>query len=243
MKDFLVDLVEHTPQSLNLNFLKINGTETETLADTVGENREVIVKIKFNGVIPEFCGVFGIPDLSTLNNILSVPVYQENSSISILRKTQDDQDIPVEIQFKTDSGDFNNSFRLMSREVINEKLQDIKFKGVSWNLEFNPSVTAIQKLKFQSMLLSNESNFRAQVVDNNLVFAFGDHSTHSGSFVFESAVTGNLQKNWFWPVKTVATILGLAGDKQMRFSDEGLCEITVNSGLATYQYLVPALIK
>ena len=41
----------------------------------------------------------------------------------------------------------------------------------------------------------------------------------------------------------VISILNLAGDKTMRFSDEGVAEITVNSGLAVYTYKIPAQSK
>jgi hypothetical protein len=38
-------------------------------------------------------------------------------------------------------------------------------------------------------------------------------------------------------------ILSLAGDKTFRISDEGAAQITVNSGLATYNYILPAQSK
>jgi hypothetical protein len=46
-----------------------------------------------------------------------------------------------------------------------------------------------------------------------------------------------------WPVKQIIDILSLSGDKTMRISDQGVAEITVDSGLATYRYLIPAQTK
>jgi hypothetical protein len=43
-----------------------------------------------------------------------------------------------------------------------------------------------------------------------------------------------------WPVKEIIGILDLVGDKTVRISDQGAVEITVDSGLATYVYLLPA---
>jgi hypothetical protein len=41
----------------------------------------------------------------------------------------------------------------------------------------------------------------------------------------------------------VISILSLPGDKKFRISDQGAAEITVDSGLALYQYLLPAKTK
>jgi hypothetical protein len=37
--------------------------------------------------------------------------------------------------------------------------------------------------------------------------------------------------------------MDLPGDKVVRIADEGVVEITVDSGLATWQYMLPALSK
>ena len=72
---------------------------------------------------------------------------------------------------------------------------------------------------------------------------FGDPSTHSGNFVFQPSVTGSLNKAWNWPVKVFLAIMDLPGDKKVRIADAGATEITVDSGLATYTYLLPANAK
>jgi len=72
---------------------------------------------------------------------------------------------------------------------------------------------------------------------------FGYPSTHSGNFVFHSGVTGKLGGKWQWPVIEIISILSLPGDKTMRIADQGAIEISVNSGLANYLYLIPGLTK
>jgi hypothetical protein len=76
-----------------------------------------------------------------------------------------------------------------------------------------------------------------------LKFFFGDHSTHAGNFVFHPGVTGTLKRTWSWPIKTVIGILDLTGDKTFRISDDGAAQITVDSGLAVYNYILPAQSK
>jgi len=90
---------------------------------------------------------------------------------------------------------------------------------------------------------SEESTFRTVVEKTDLKVYFGDPSTHSGNFVFQSDVSGKLSSKWQWPVKQVTSILGLPGDKKMKISDQGAMEITVDSGLAVYRYLLPGQTK
>jgi hypothetical protein len=61
--------------------------------------------------------------------------------------------------------------------------------------------------------------------------------------VFQNNISGKLTKTWSWPVAAVISILNLAGDKTFQFSDDGVAQITVDTGLATYNYLLPAQSK
>jgi hypothetical protein len=61
--------------------------------------------------------------------------------------------------------------------------------------------------------------------------------------VFHPGVKGSLKRAWAYPVKTIISILDLVGDKTFRISDEGAAQITVDSGLAVYNYILPAQSK
>ena len=95
----------------------------------------------------------------------------------------------------------------------------------------------------QASANAEEVNFQAKTENGDLKFFFGDHSTHAGNFVFQPSVTGVLKRAWSWPIKTVIGILDLYGDKVFKISDDGAAMITVNSGLATYNYILPAQSK
>jgi hypothetical protein len=88
-----------------------------------------------------------------------------------------------------------------------------------------------------------EPNFQAKTENGDLKFFFGDHSTHAGNFVFQSGVTGQLKRTWSWPARQFASIMDLTGDKVVRISDDGAAMITVDSGLAVYNYILPAQSK
>jgi hypothetical protein len=82
----------------------------------------------------------------------------------------------------------------------------------------------------------------AKTESGNLKFIFGDQSTHGGEFIFATNVTGNLNKAWTWPVSSVLSILKIAdaNNAKIGFSNEGAMQITLDSGLATYKYIIPA---
>ena len=48
---------------------------------------------------------------------------------------------------------------------------------------------------------------------------------------------------WKFPVKQFLAIINLAGDKMIRIADAGALEIVIDSGIAKYTYLLPAVIK
>lgn len=243
MRDYLLDIVKNTQGLGNIDLVKITGSENETQIEAIAEDRSVIVQGKTNNPVPEFIGVFGMPNLSKLNTILNIPEYKEDAKISLNMQDRNGESVPVGLHFENSAGDFHNDYRFMSQEIINDKLKAIKFRGATWNVEFEPTVAAIQRLKFQSSANSDETTFTAKTRGSNLEFYFGDHSTHAGNFVFQSNVEGTLTKSWLWPIAAVIGILNLAGDKVFKISDEGVAQITVDTGLATYNFLLPAQSK
>jgi hypothetical protein len=240
MRDHLLDLVEHTYDLGCIDLVKITGTDTETAIFGIAEDRNVIVEGKFANPVADFMGVFGMPNLSKLKILLNLGEYKENSKLAITRK---DTGAPDGINFENATGDFKNNYRFMASEIVTEKAKSVKFKGVNWNLEFVPTVASIQRLKMQAQANAEELNFQAKTENGDLKFVFGDHSTHSGNFVFQPGVQGTLKRAWSWPIKTVISFLDLTGDKTFKISDDGAAQITVDSGLAVYNYILPAQSK
>jgi len=243
MKDILQDLVAHTHALGCIPLVKISSTDEETAIEAMAEDRSVIVNAKTLAPVDQFSGVFGMPNLNKLDIHLKCPEYKEGASINVVKAQRNGEEIPTGLHFKNAAGDFQNDYRFMNTEIINEKLKSVKFKGAKWEIEFEPQVTSIQKLKFQAQAHSEETVFQVKTDNNDLIFSFGDASTHAGSFVFEAGVTGKLKQEWAWPVIQVMSILALAGDKTVRISDAGAMQISVNSGLAEYNYILPAQSK
>lgn len=243
MKDILLDLVAHTHALGFIPLVKISSVDGETIIEAMAEDRSVIVQAKTKVPVPEFINVFGMPNLNKLDLHLKCPEYQDGEQITVLTTDRNGETVPTGLHFQNASGDFQNDYRFMSADIVKEKLKTVKFKGATWDVELVPAVSAIQRLKFQSQAHSEEIVFQVKTEDNNLVLSFGDASTHAGSFVFQSGIKGKLKNIWSWPVNQTLSILNLNGDMDLKISDSGAMKITVDSGIAEYNYILPAQTK
>ena len=240
MLDYLKDITQHTFGLGIIDLAKVTGTEDGTEINAMAEDRSVIVQAKLHNTMPQFIGQFGLPNLGKLNILLNIPEYKEDSKLSVTHKEVNGTATPAGLHFENKSGDFKNDYRFMSAEIINEKLKSVKFRGVKWNVEFEPTVQNIQRMKFMASANSDETTFVAKTEGGALKFYFGDHSSHAGNFVFAESVKGTLNKGFLWPVAVFISIMNLPGDKTVKFSDEGAAQITVDSGMAVYEYIIPA---
>ena len=164
-----------------------------------------------------------MPNLDKLALHLKNPEYKDNANIAVVEAERNGETIPTHIHFENAAGDFENDYRFMNKAIIEEKLKTVKFKGASWNVTCQPSMASIARMK--------------------LMFSFGDQSTHAGEFVFQNGVEGTLQHTWSWPVAQVQSILNLDGDATMSISDQGAMQISVDSGMVKYDYILPAQSK
>ena len=242
MKDILQDIVAHTHALGFLSLVKVTNN-TGTQIDSMAEDRSVILSAETHSPVNEFEGTFGMPNLDKLSLHLKNPEYKDNAKIDVVKAERNGETVPTHIHFENAAGDFQNDYRFMNQAIIEEKLKTVKFKGAQWQVEFAPSVASIARMKLMSAAHSEEPTFNVSAKDGNLVFAFGDVNTHAGEFVFEHNVEGTLAHTWAWPVAQVQSILNLDGDIKMSISDQGAMMITVDSGMAKYDYILPAQSK
>lgn len=245
MQGYLKDIVAHTQALGNIELIKITGDQNETLINSLSEDRSVILEARFKTAHPDFIGTFGMPNLAKLKTILGIDEYRENAKITVNTQTDSEgKAVPSGLHFENAAGDFKNDYRYMTEGVINDKLKAVKFKGVNWNVEFEPTAQNIQRMRFQAAANSEETTFTAKTENGDLKFFFGDPNSHAGNFVFQAGVKGSYTKQQFhWPVQTVLGILALPGDKKFHMSEQGASMISVDSGLIEYNYILPAQTK
>lgn len=237
MRDYLLDLIQHTCSLGFIDLIKVTGTDVTTTINAVAEDNKVIVQGVFHQPDPEFNGIYGMPNLNKLKTILKFEDYNENAMIQMIRN-QDGT--PNSIHFQTQNNDFVNDYRLMSELIVKERVKSVKFAGATWNVQFEPKLQNIQRFKRQMQANSEESNFTLKQEGNDVKIYMGNVTTHSGNFVFEPNVVGKVTKSWCWPVKQFISIMDLPGQKIIHISDSPAMRITVDSGLANYEYMLPA---
>ena len=237
MKDILQDVVAHTHALGFLSLVKVTGEDTTTI-DSMAEDRSVIMTATTSHKVAD--GTFGMPNLDKLALHLKNPEYQKDAKIDVVNAERNGEVIPTHIHFENAVGDFENDYRFMNKAIIEEKLKSVTFKGNNWNVEFQPSMAAIARMKLMAGAHSEETVFQVKTEDGNLNFYFGDEATHAGSFTFEHGVGGTLTHTWAWPVAQTIAILNLDGDKTMSITDQGAMKISVDSGMAKYDYILPA---
>jgi hypothetical protein len=242
MKDILQDIVSHTQNLGFLTTVKVTGTDKTTTLNSMADDRSVIMEATTAAPYPDMMGVFGMPQLNKLKYLLDGAEYKEDAKISVTTADRNGEQVLVGLHFENKDGDFKNDYRFMNTEVINEKMKTVKFRGVKWDVEIEPTVSAVQRFNFQAGANNEHPTFLAKTDNGNLKFIFGDASTHGGEFVFAMGVDGKLDRGWTWPVLPILSILKIAdvNNTKMSLSNEGAIQITLDSGLATYKYIIPA---
>lgn len=242
MKDILQDIVSHTHNLGFLNIVKITGTDEKTQIDSMADDRTVIMYGETANPYADMLGVFGMPQMNKLKYLLDCPEYKENAKIDVVKQDRNGDKLPTGLHFENAAGDFKNDYRFMNTEIINEKLKTVKFRGVKWDVEVTPSMASVQRFSFQAAANNEHTTFLAKTDGDKLKFTFGDAASHGGEFIFATGVSGNLNKGWTWPVAPVLAILKAAdvNNTTMGLSNEGALQITLDSGLAVYKYIIPA---
>ena len=243
MKSILQDIVAHTNKLGFLNIVKVTGTDEKTQIDSMAEDRSVIMFAETATPYSDMVGTYGMPQLEKLRYLLDGKEYQEDAKIEVVTAERNGETIPVGLHFENKDGDFKNDYRFMNQDIINEKLKTVKFRGAKWDVEVSPTLSSIQRFQFQAGANTEHTTFLVKTDGDKLKFIFGDVSSHGGEFVFAQNITGKLSKAWTWPVAAVLSILKIAdaNNTTMSFSnDSGALQITLDSGLAVYKYILPA---
>jgi hypothetical protein len=245
MKDILQDIVAHTHSLGFIELVKIVGDDKQTELDAMAEDRAVVVKAQMHKPVSDIQGTFGMSNLGQLDIILKIPEYKD-AKITVNTQERNGETVPTGLHFENTIGDFQNDYRFMSKEIVEEKLKSVQFRGVTWHVTINPTMPDIMRLNHQASANSQEQVFTVTTDGEELKFKFGDASSHAGEFTFAKGITGALTKSWSWPIAQITSILKLqekSSSCEMAFSDDGAAQITIDSGMAKYQYILPAQTK
>lgn len=243
IKSVLMDIVKHTSGLGIIENVKVIGTADGTTIAAMDANKTVILTGKMHDVVPEFVGEFGMGNLGLLTSLMRLSNYQDvNASIDVIRQVKDEAEIPVNLVFKDAEGG-KDQYRFMSRDIIDQAMKVATFKGASWDVQVEPATKRIMQLSEVSGIYSGvDPAFSVKTEDGNLVFTVGSNEGGAtGRRVFAENIDGNLSTTWSWPLSQFLSIIKLGGTILVRFSNQGVCQIDVDSGLGVYSYIMPAL--
>jgi len=242
IKSVILDIVKHTSGLGIIENIKVTGTDSDTLLAAMDPNRTVILQARLHDVVPEFEGEFGMGSLGLLSSLTKLSNYQaEDAKIEVVRQVRQEVEMPTTLVF-TDGEGGKDQYRFMSKEVVQEAMPVATFKGANWNIQLQPAARRISQLGEVASIYSGvDPAFSVKTEDGKLIFEVG--STEGGVIgrrVFADNVDGELTTTWRWPLSQFLNILKLGGTQIVRFSDQGACEIQVDSGLGVYTYIMPA---
>lgn len=241
-REVIQDIVKHTA---DFTAVKITGTETETLLDAMNSDRTVILKAKLHDAEADLQGEIGMGNLGFLAGVSRLSNYQDDdAAVEVKHRDRDGVSTPDHLVF-TDAEGNNDHYRFMSKEVIDQTLQSVKFKGVNWDITFQPEKSKVKELQQVASIYGEIApNFTVKTEDGNLIVKVGAaDGSYTGKRTFATNVDGNLGQGYAWPLAQVLSILklGMESECTMNISSVGALQISVKSGIAQYDYILPAM--
>lgn len=245
IKDCFKDLTTYVVPTGFFDKIRINATQKEILVEAMEKEKEVILKGKFTAPVSDLIGEFGLSNLSLLGTICSDPEFNsKESSMTVVYQTKDAERVPTEISYENKSKSHIN-YRFMSKQLVPDQPKYIEPK---WDVVINPTKASVQQFAWAANgLASYEQYFIPKIVDGDLKFFIGeeDASTQRGGVVFATERKESFESQHKWKIQQVLGILKVADtcDCEMAFSTKGAIQITLNTGIGNYRYILPAKVR
>ena len=218
-RDIVQDIVKHTAGLGFITSVKVSSTDEATTLDAMDADRTVILQAKLHNVVDEFTGEFGLGNLGFLAGVSALPNYQtDDSTVEVVTRDRNGVTSPDHLMFRDAEGN-TDQYRFMSKEIIEQTLQTVKFKGVEWDVTFKTD-------------------------NGDLIVTVGaSDGSFTGKRTFAKNVVGEITEGYAWPLNQVLAILklGMSGTCVMQISKKGALLISVDSGIGKYDYILPAL--
>ena len=161
-RDIVQDIVKHTAGLGFITSVKVTGTDESTTLDAMDADRTVILQAKLHNTVEEFNGEFGLGNLGFLAGVTALGNYQtDDATVEVVARDRNGVSSPDHLMFKDADGN-TDQYRFMSKEIIEQTLQTVKFKGVEWDVTLEPtkakqSVTTLSNLLRKSLIHGKNS--------------------------------------------------------------------------------------
>lgn len=244
-RDIVQDIVKHTAGLGFITSVKVTGTDESTTLDAMDADRTVILQAKLHNTVEEFNGEFGLGNLGFLAGVTALGNYQaDDSTVEVVARDRNGVSSPDHLMFRDVDGN-TDQYRFMSKEIIEQTLQTVKFKGVEWDVTLEPTKAKVTELQQVAGIYGGiEPNFTVKTDNGDLIVTVGaSDGSFTGKRTFAKNVVGEITEGYAWPLNQVLAILklGMSGTCVMQISKKGALLISVDSGIGKYDYILPAL--
>ena len=244
-RDIVQDIVKHTAGLGFITSVKVTGTDEATTLDAMDADRTVILQAKLHNTVDEFKGEFGLGNLGFLAGVTALGNYQtDDATVDVVARDRNGVSSPDHLMFKDADGN-TDQYRFMSKEIIEQTLQTVKFKGVEWDVTLEPTKAKVNELTQVAGIYGGiEPNFTVKTEGGDLIVTVGAaDGSFTGKRTFATNVDGEITEGYAWPLAQVLAILklGMSGTCVMQISKKGALMISVDSGIGKYDYILPAL--
>jgi len=239
------DIVKHTAGLGFITSVKVTGTDESTTLDAMDADRTVILQAKLHNTVEEFNGEFGLGNLGFLAGVTGLGNYQtDDATVEVVARDRNGVSSPDHLMFKDADGN-TDQYRFMSKEIIEQTLQTVTFKGVEWDVTLEPTKAKVNELQQVAGIYGGiEPNFTVKTEGTDLIVTVGAaDGSFTGKRTFAQNVNGEITEGYAWPLAQVLAILklGMSGTCVMQISKKGALMISVDSGIGKYDYILPAL--
>lgn len=244
-RDIVQDIVKHTAGLGFITSVKVTGTDESTTLDAMDADRTVILQAKLHNTVEEFNGEFGLGNLGFLAGVTALGNYQtDDATVDVVARDRNGVSSPDHLMFRDAEGN-TDQYRFMSKEIIEQTLQTVKFKGVEWDVTLEPTKAKVNELQQVAGIYGGiEPNFTVKTEGSDLIVTVGAaDGSFTGKRTFAQNVNGEITEGYAWPLAQVLAILklGMSGTCVMQISKKGALMISVDSGIGKYDYILPAL--
>jgi len=249
VKDSFKDILRHTH---NLSFItdaKLTGDDetSTTKIEAVAEDRSVVLYGTLVKPITELnAHIVGLHRMAVLQGYVNGPMFDtDKASIAIVKQDRSGVVMPTEIKFNSNSG-HTAFYRFMGEDAAKE-IKVPKFKGSTWEVNIEPTKQNLRDLQYFSGILGAfEPTFEVILTaEGELSFNIGTGASDRSIVPIASGVEGVLNNVHSYPLAQVLSIMKLSEVEKctMHFSDAGALQISVESGIGKYDYIVPAKVR
>ncbi len=245
LAEVLTDVLAHTHGLGFIEMIKIKSDSAETEIAAIDESKSVIIKGVLKSPLTELEGTIGFSRMAVLQGYLKFPHFTtDTATIVIETQERNGEEIPAEIKFSSTDG-HESSYRFMHKDVVEEQVKIPPFFGAEWDVVITATDEMLKDLSyFNGILGAFEPTFTAKTdVNNDLNFYIGSGPTDRATVPIAKNVNGELLGNLTWPLVETLAILKLAAkaeDCTLSFSVKGVLKIEMETGVGTYEYLLPA---